>query len=82
MGTTTSVNADKTVSFIADAATAQVDTVTLVGSDVSKVADAFTYTVTVKDSNGNLVSGATVKPKADKTGAQRLTDANNRHFNQ
>ncbi|WP_227743282.1 beta strand repeat-containing protein [Hafnia alvei] len=72
VGTTTSVNADKTVSFIADAATAQVDTVTLVGTDVSKVADGkntFTYTVTVKDSNGNLVSGVTVTPKADKTGA-------------
>ncbi|WP_193764422.1 Ig-like domain-containing protein, partial [Hafnia alvei] len=31
--------------------------------------NTFTYTVTVKDVNGNLVSGATVTPKADKTGA-------------
>ncbi|WP_282808930.1 Ig-like domain-containing protein, partial [Hafnia alvei] len=71
VGTTASKNADKTVSFIADAATAQVSTVTLVDSDVSKVADgknAFTYTVTVKDSNGNPISGATVTPKADKSG--------------
>ncbi|WP_282808368.1 Ig-like domain-containing protein, partial [Hafnia alvei] len=83
VGTTASKSADKTVSFIADAATAQVSTVTLVGSDVSKVADGkntFTYTVTVKDSNGNPVSGATVTPKADKSGvtvkAAGATDAN------
>ncbi|WP_282813783.1 beta strand repeat-containing protein, partial [Hafnia alvei] len=72
VGTTTSQSADKTVSFIADATTAQVTAVTLVGSDIKKVADGkntFTYTVTVKDSNGNPVSGATVSPKADKAGA-------------
>ena len=58
--------------IVADAATAQVDTVILEDSDVSKVADSkntFTYTVTVKDSNGNLVSGVTVAPKVDKAGA-------------
>ncbi|WNN54734.1 Ig-like domain-containing protein (plasmid) [Hafnia alvei] len=72
VGTTESKDADKTVSFVGDVATAQVDTVTLVGTDISKVADGkntFTYTVTVKDSNSNLVAGATVSPKADKTGA-------------
>ncbi|MGK0739928.1 Ig-like domain-containing protein, partial [Yokenella regensburgei] len=60
-----------TAHFIADASTAKVDTVTLVGTDISKVADgksAFTYTVMVKDGNGNPVSGATVTPKADKAG--------------
>ncbi|WP_202632269.1 Ig-like domain-containing protein, partial [Yokenella regensburgei] len=81
-GSTASVNADKTVSFIADAASAQVDTVTLVGTDISKVADgksAFTYTVMVKDGNGNRVSGVKVTPKADKAGvtatAAGVTDA-------
>uniref|UniRef100_UPI0024A9BF49 Ig-like domain-containing protein n=1 Tax=Hafnia alvei TaxID=569 RepID=UPI0024A9BF49 len=39
VGSTASKNADKTVSFIADATTAQVTAVTLVGSEVSKVAD-------------------------------------------
>ncbi|MGK0707125.1 Ig-like domain-containing protein, partial [Yokenella regensburgei] len=79
---TARVNADKTLSFIADAASAQVDTVKLVGNDVSKVADGkntFTYTVMVKDGNGNRVSGATVTPKADKPGvsatAAGVTDA-------
>ncbi|TBL95049.1 hypothetical protein EYY95_00050, partial [Hafnia alvei] len=42
--------------------------------------NTFTYTVTVKDVNGNLVSGATVTPKSDKTGAtataNNVTDAN------
>ncbi|MGK0603599.1 Ig-like domain-containing protein, partial [Yokenella regensburgei] len=81
-GDTAAVNADKAVSFIADASTAKVDTVTLVGTDISKVADgksAFTYTVMVKDGNGNPVSGATVTPKADKPGvtatAAGVTDA-------
>ncbi|MGK0603594.1 Ig-like domain-containing protein, partial [Yokenella regensburgei] len=66
----------------ADASTAKVDTVTLVGTDISKVADgksAFDYIVTVKDGNGNRVSGATVTPKADKAGvtatAAGVTDA-------
>ncbi|KAF1366353.1 Ig-like domain-containing protein, partial [Yokenella regensburgei] len=66
----------------ADASTAKVDTVTLVGTDISKVADgksAFDYTVTVVDANGNPVSGATVTPKADKAGvtatAAGVTDA-------
>ncbi|KNC24440.1 hypothetical protein FF38_10679 [Lucilia cuprina] len=64
-----SVNANKTVSFTADSSTAKVSTVTLVGTDVSQVANgtnAFTYTVTVVDNNGNPVAGATVTPASDK----------------
>ncbi|EKT61801.1 Ig-like domain-containing protein, partial [Providencia alcalifaciens] len=63
-------DADKTVSFTADSSTAKVSTVTLVGTDVSQVANginAFTYTVTVVDTHGNPVAGATVTPASDKT---------------
>ncbi|PVZ79426.1 hypothetical protein C9426_33695, partial [Serratia sp. S1B] len=69
VGITPSVDADKTVSFIADSASAKVASVALVGGDVSKVADGintFTYTVTVKDSGNNPVPGVTVEPASDK----------------
>ncbi|CAK9885803.1 MAG: hypothetical protein XXXJIFNMEKO3_02220 [Candidatus Erwinia impunctatus] len=70
VGTSTQVEADREVSFIADAATATVTSVVLNGSETSKVADGvnrFTYTVTVKDSNGNLLPGATIVAAADKS---------------
>ncbi|HHR6503385.1 TPA: Ig-like domain-containing protein, partial [Providencia alcalifaciens] len=69
VGTTAVVNANKTVSFTADSSTAKVSSVTLVGTEVSQVANgtnAFTYTVTVVDNNGNPVAGATVTPASDK----------------
>ncbi|WP_324030784.1 Ig-like domain-containing protein [Pantoea sp. JZ2] len=82
LGSTAAVSADRAVSFVADAATAKVSAVVLNGTAVSKVADgesAFTYTVTVKDGNGNPVTGVTVKPAADKAGvtvkAAGATDA-------
>ncbi|PVZ81041.1 hypothetical protein C9426_32090, partial [Serratia sp. S1B] len=71
VGSTDPVDADKTVSFIADSASAKVVSVVLAGGDVSKVADGvntFTYTVTVKDSGNNPVPGVTVEPASDKTG--------------
>ncbi|MBS0850166.1 Ig-like domain-containing protein, partial [Citrobacter sp. JGM124] len=71
VGDTASVNADRQVSFIANIATAHVVSVELQGTDVSKIADgtsSFTYTVTVKDSNDNLVPGVTVTATADKSG--------------
>ncbi|MGA4368241.1 Ig-like domain-containing protein, partial [Pantoea ananatis] len=71
VGSTAAVRADRTVSFVADAATAKVSAVVLNGTAVSKVADGkntFTYTVTVTDGNGNPVAGATVTPEADKAG--------------
>ncbi|BEM76418.1 inverse autotransporter beta-barrel domain-containing protein [Serratia marcescens] len=58
LGGGAAVGADRKVSFIADAGTAQVKAVVLQGSEVSKVADgvsAFSYTVTVVDANGNPV---------------------------
>ncbi|MBS0849353.1 Ig-like domain-containing protein, partial [Citrobacter sp. JGM124] len=70
VGDTAIVNADRQVSFIANIATAHVVSVALQGTDVSKIANAtnnFAYTVTVKDSNGNPVPGATVTPTADKS---------------
>ncbi|MGF7411320.1 Ig-like domain-containing protein, partial [Providencia alcalifaciens] len=70
VGATTKIKADKVVSFTADSSTAKVSTVTLVGTDVSQVANgtnAFTYTVTVVDTHGNPVAGATVTPASDKT---------------
>ncbi|WP_440867932.1 Ig-like domain-containing protein [Symbiopectobacterium purcellii] len=69
--------------FVADSSTAQVSAVVLNGTAVSKVADgksSFTYAVTVKDSNGNPVPGATVRPSADKqdvtVAASGATDTN------
>ncbi|EKT61913.1 Ig-like domain-containing protein, partial [Providencia alcalifaciens] len=67
---TASVNANKTVNFVADSSTAKVSTVTLNGDTQSKVANgtnAFTYTVQVVDGNGNPVVGATVTPASDET---------------
>ncbi|MBS0849354.1 inverse autotransporter beta domain-containing protein, partial [Citrobacter sp. JGM124] len=60
----------KKMTFVANIATAHVESVVLQGSDVSKIANdtnKFTYTVMVKDSNGNPVPGATVTPTADKS---------------
>ncbi|WP_049615386.1 Ig-like domain-containing protein, partial [Yersinia pekkanenii] len=55
--------------FVADETTAQVNTVTLTDTVVSKVANGtntFTYTVLVKDANGNPVFGVEVTSVADK----------------
>ncbi|AST67379.1 hypothetical protein BFG07_00890 [Kosakonia cowanii] len=74
----TAVNADRKVSFTADSSTAQVSTVALNGSEVSKLAngtDSFTYTVTVVDGNKNPVPGITVTPSADSKDVQVSTAA-------
>lgn len=71
---TASVNGQTTkkeTMFVADIATAHVSKMTLIGSTNSLPANGkntFTYTATVKDSNGNPVSGVNVSPKADKSG--------------
>ncbi|MGJ0191755.1 Ig-like domain-containing protein, partial [Pantoea sp. RRHST58] len=67
-GSGAAVSADKKVSFTADSSTAKVVSVTLQGGETAKVADgrsAFRYLVTVKDANGNPVSGIAVTPAAD-----------------
>ncbi|WP_049615246.1 inverse autotransporter beta domain-containing protein, partial [Yersinia pekkanenii] len=59
------------VTFVGDSASAQVSTVTLTDSVVRKAANGtntFTYTVRVKDSNGNLVLGTEVTADANKPG--------------
>ncbi|AST67380.1 hypothetical protein BFG07_00895 [Kosakonia cowanii] len=64
--------------FTADSSTAQVSTVALNGSEVSKLAngtDSFTYTVTVVDGNKNPVPGITVTPSADSKDVQVSTAA-------